>query len=118
MAHRPNHPRTNGNSLFYPGDSPVISDIIHETIKRKFFVKRPSRSQLKAGAINFYPSTGKITIDGEPSPTQKGAEAFWALLEQRYGKSAPQSRKAPPALAPAMPPVSAAASADDSDLPW
>lgn len=118
MAHRPSHPRTNGNSLFYPDDTPEVSGIIHETIKRKFFVSRPSRSQLKHGAINFYPSTGKITIDGEASQPEKGAEAFWSLLEERYGKSASQTQKAPSTSAPTLPPASAAPSTDDSDLPW
>lgn len=118
MAHHPNHPRTNGNSLFYPDDTPEVSGIIHKTIKRKFFVSRPSRSQLKHRAINFYPSTGKITIDGEASHPEKGAEAFWSLLEERYGKSASQTQKAPIAAMPVTPPASPARSTDDSDLPW
>jgi hypothetical protein len=116
MAHRPNHPA--GNSLFYPGDTSEISRIICETIKRKFFVSRPSRSQLKHRAINFYPSTGKITIDGEASHPEKGAEAFWSLLQERYGKSTSQTQKAPLTSAPTMLPASAAPSIDDSDLPW
>ncbi len=31
---------------------------------------------LKSGILNYYPSTGTITIDGRPTPKVKGIEAF------------------------------------------
>lgn len=35
---------------------------------------------LKMGIVNFYPTTGKITIDGEPPHGPKGLDALLEVL--------------------------------------
>jgi hypothetical protein len=36
--------------------------------------------------VNYWPSTGTITIDGEGRHPEKGEQALLALLEKRYPK--------------------------------
>lgn len=49
--------------------------------------------QLKMGIVNFYPTTGTITIDGEPPYADKGLQALSEALE-RFGTDLPVCGKA------------------------
>lgn len=87
-------------TLFYPDDSPEFYVLITNLIQRKYYVKRTSKHQVKHRAVNYYPSTGTITIDGIGRHPGKGEEALLALLEQMY----PMRRGAPVAPASSAPP--------------
>lgn len=110
--------------LFYADDSVELQYIILTTIRReKYFVARPSKHQIKSGAINFFPTTGVITIDGEGRHALTGAEAFWELLKAKYPKHHPASREpqgVPPTLPSDLVKLSKNTDPDDSDLelPW
>lgn len=72
--------------LFYPDDPPELYLIVSKLIERKYYVKRPSKHHVKHRAVNYYPSTGTITIDGKGRHAEKGADAFLALVESEYPK--------------------------------
>jgi hypothetical protein len=91
--------------LFYPDDTPRYYELIHEMIDLKYFVSRPSKHHIKHGDVNFWPSTGTITIDGQGRYNEKGKEAFIALLQRMYPRrrrpdpEAPTIHAAPPSSA-------------------
>jgi hypothetical protein len=72
--------------LFYPDDRPEFYLLIQKMIKDKYYVMRPSKHQIKHREVNYYPSSGIITIDGGGRHPEKGPQAFLALLEKRYPK--------------------------------
>jgi len=72
--------------LFYPDDDPLTHEVIKELIDRKRFVSRPSKFHIKHRAINYFPSTEVITIDGRGRHPKAGPDAFLALVEQEYPK--------------------------------
>lgn len=121
--------------LFYPDDAPELYLLISKLIDRKYYVRRPSKHHIKHRALNFYPSTGTITIDGRGRHSEKGPDAFLALVEKEYPKHhrTRGSRRARPARSPAPVPVFEINLDDDecsasrhfagtqdrsSDLPW
>lgn len=85
-ADRPRDP------LFFPDDNRETYEVIRELIDLKYFVRRPSKYHIKHGDVNFWPSTGTITIDNVGRHPEKGKEAFIALLQQMY----PRGRRARP----------------------
>lgn len=48
--------------------------------KHKVPYEQKTPYHLKMGAVNFYPTTGKITIDGEPPYGHKGLSALLEVL--------------------------------------
>jgi hypothetical protein len=78
--------------LFYPDDTLATYELIRELIDLKFFVWRPSKYHIKHGDVNFWPSTGTITIDNVGRHPEKGKQAFIALLQRMY----PKGRRARP----------------------
>lgn len=48
-------------------------------------VHRPSPYQLKIGGINFWPNTGKITIDPDRKYPERGLPAVLELIRAQYG---------------------------------
>lgn len=72
--------------LFYPDDAPELYLLVSKLIDRKYYVRRPSKHHIKHRALNYYPSTGTITIDGRGRSTDKGPDAFLALAEKEYPK--------------------------------
>lgn len=78
--------------LFYPDDTLRTYELIRELINMKFFVWRPSKYHIKHGDVNFWPSTGTITVDNVGRHPEKGKEALIALLQQMY----PKGRRARP----------------------
>lgn len=73
-------------TLYYRDDDDFIRELIWELIRRKRYVRRESKHHIKVREVNFWPSTGTITIDGEGRHPEKGEQAFLALLEKRYPK--------------------------------
>jgi hypothetical protein len=72
--------------LFYPDDDPLIRELIKLLIKRKRFVRREAKHHIKHGNVNYFHTTGVITIDGQGRHSETGAEAFLKLVEARYEK--------------------------------
>jgi hypothetical protein len=72
--------------LFYPDDPPEFYLLIVKLIKGKYYVTRSSKFQIKHREVNYYPSSGVITIDGAGRHSEKGPKALIALLEQKYPK--------------------------------
>lgn len=78
--------------LFYPDDTLATYELIRELINLKYFVWRPSKYHIKHRDVNFWPSTGTITIDNVGRHPENGKEAFFSLLQQMY----PKDRRASP----------------------
>jgi hypothetical protein len=70
--------------LFYDNDDPEISKLIHHLLSLKYFINRTTQFHIKIGPVNFFPTTGTITIDGEGPSTDKGQESLLSLLAQKY----------------------------------
>lgn len=75
--------------LHYPDDPQYIWLLIAELIRRKYFIRRPSKYQIKHRDVNFYFTTGAITTDDGVRHPGKGQFAFVELIEKMYPK-APQ----------------------------
>ena len=125
MATAPNSYGSNRNAprsktLFYPDDSPEVCLLIMKLIEDKYYVTRASKHQIKHGKVNYYPSSGVITIEGEGRHTEKGPHALLALLEQRYPKRRgkvgdPQANPVEPTSPPSAPIFKI--DLDDLDIP-
>ncbi len=72
--------------LYYRDDEDFIRELIWELIRRKRYVRRESKYHIKVREVNFWPSTGTISIDGEGRHPEKGPQALLALLDKRYPK--------------------------------
>ncbi|MGJ4905492.1 hypothetical protein ACQR0V_28265 [Bradyrhizobium sp. HKCCYLS2058] len=94
--------------LFYRNDEDDTRELINKMRESGRFVDRPTQFHIKHRALNYYPTRGVITIDGEGSYPERGPEAFLSLLEQRYPKrrrpcgSTPPGPTSPP---PTSPPI-------------
>lgn len=91
MTKTPNNRDTkfasSGNkSLYYRDDEDYVRELIWELIRRKRYVRRESKHHIKVRQVNYWPSTGTITIDGEGRYPEKGEQALLALLDKRYPK--------------------------------
>lgn len=72
-------------ALFYDTDTPAMLESIEKLRELKYFICRPDRISLKLGPVNFWPSTGKITIDGEGRyDGGRGLDELVALLSKRF----------------------------------
>src|SRR5688572_6840857 len=67
--------------LFLPTDSKEIRLMIKVVQDKGYDVRRPQAHHLKIGPYNFFPTTGKITIDPCTRHPQKGFRAYLELLE-------------------------------------
>lgn len=89
--------------LFYPDDDPDLYLLVSKLIDRKYYVRRPSKHHVKHRALNYYPSTGTITIDGGGRCAEKGSDAFLALVEREYSKRHRHGKLAPSTVAATVP---------------
>ena len=55
--------KTPAEWLARPGDRDETRNEIAELLARGFRVRRPHQYQLKIARFNYYPNTGRITID-------------------------------------------------------
>jgi len=74
--------------LSYPNDSFELKANICHLIQHKYYVTRCSQHHLKIERVNFWPSTGKIQVDGERSRPERGWAALLALLKALYPRRA------------------------------
>jgi hypothetical protein len=80
--------------LHHRDDEGFIRELIWEIIRRKHYVRRESKHHIKVREVNYWPSTGTITIDGEGRHPEKGEQALLALLQNRYPKHRDTSKEA------------------------
>jgi hypothetical protein len=85
------------NPLYYSDDADFVRELIRELIRRKRYVNRPSKHHLKHRGVNYFYTTGVITIDGQGRHYETGEEAFLKLLDARYPKG---PRRFAPAIDP------------------
>jgi hypothetical protein len=72
-------------ALFYDTDTPAMIESIERLRELKYFIRRDDRIALKLGRVNFWPSTGTITIDGEGRHVGgRGLDDLLALLAERF----------------------------------
>jgi hypothetical protein len=124
MAKTPNDYDSNRNSprskiLFYPDDPPEFYLLIMQLIKDKYYVTRASKHQIKHREVNYYPSSGVITIDGEGRHPEKGPQALLKLLEKRYPRrrsKGDDTQATPQEPSPSSPPSSLILDIDLDDL--
>lgn len=81
---------------FYPNDSEELRERILKLNSLKYYVQRIDQHHLKMGLVNYYPSTGAITIDRVGRHPRDGFEALLALLEKRFPPSTCRSRRTYP----------------------
>jgi hypothetical protein len=109
-------------ALFYDTDTPAMIEAIEKLRELKYFIRRGDRITLKLGRVNFWPSTGTITIDGEGRyDGGQGLDDLLALLAERFPphisytpKRAPASQKL--RLVPSTPPADLPTSAHFSAI--
>jgi hypothetical protein len=87
--------------LFYRNDDEGTRELINKMIQSGLFVDRPTQFHVKHRALNYYPTRGVISIDGEGGCPERGPEAFFALVEKRYPRRGRPSGRTP---APQSPP--------------
>jgi hypothetical protein len=74
----------NESPLFYNDDTPETVELIHGLIRRKYFTQRPSKSHIKVGPVNFWPTTGTISVDGRGRAVEKGADFLMQILAKHF----------------------------------
>lgn len=62
---------------------------ITELVERKYSVSRKSRYHVKVLEVNYFITTGTITIDPDVRYKHRGFEALLTLLEEKYPRRAP-----------------------------
>lgn len=82
--------------LYHRDDEDFIRELIWKLIRQKRYVRRESKHHIKVREVNYWPSTGTITIDGEGRHPEKGEQALFALLDKRYPKLRNKSEDAQP----------------------
>lgn len=63
-------------------DPPAMTEAFEALEQLGYRPHRPSPYQLKIGEFNFWPNTGKITIDPDRKCSERGLEAFLDLIRQ------------------------------------
>ena len=88
-----------------------MRESIEKLRELKYFIRRDDRIALKLGPVNFWPSTGTITIDGEGRHDGgRGLDDLLALLAERFPPHTSYTPKRAPAsqeirLVPSTPPA-------------
>lgn len=72
------------NSVKQDQDPPAMVEAIKALEQLGYRVHRPSPYQLKISEFNFWPNTGKITIDPDRKYPERGLEAFLDLIRQHH----------------------------------
>jgi hypothetical protein len=98
----PNHSQ---RRLFQPDDTQAMTEAVKWCRAQKIYVERRG-GQLKVLKLNFWPSTGTLTLDGGYTFPQKGFEAFkqhalnlWSnrKREGQFATEPSKHRETPPA---------------------
>jgi len=79
-------PNSGNGMLYYRDDGPEFYEPIGELLALKYYVRRPSKHHIKHREVNFWPTTGTITIDAIGRHPEKGQQAFVALVKTMYPK--------------------------------
>jgi hypothetical protein len=78
-------------SIFFKDDTPETVELIKRLISLKYFVRRPE--QIKIGPVNYWPTTGTITVDGGRRIVQKGTETLMRVLAMEFPPHTSHTRK-------------------------
>ena len=79
-------PESESGMLYYRDDGPEFYEPIRELLTLKYYVRRPSKLHIKHRDVNFWLTTGTITIDVIGRHPEKGPQAFVALVKTMYPK--------------------------------
>lgn len=74
-------------TLFFDGDSIELRTNILRLVKLGYFVRRCSQHHLRVERVNFWPSTGRIQVDGEISHQKRGWHEFFRVLSELVGSN-------------------------------
>lgn len=69
-----------GDCSLHPNMAEALAQLKHYNVR----FSQPSPHQIKVGKFNFYPSSGKITVDGVGKVAEKGLDVFLQAL-RKYG---------------------------------
>jgi hypothetical protein len=72
------------SKIFFEQDTPGQRRQIIELERRGYPVRRMTQYHVKIGDVNYYITTGTITIDPAVRYKMKGFEALLALLDEKY----------------------------------
>ena len=103
--------------LFLQNDDEAIVALIEHLIRLKYFISRPSRWHLKIGPVNYWTSTGTITVDGVGRAEQSGIEGLLKLLSLSYPPSVTHSFKRQSRPTQLIPPPLFEINLDDESAP-
>lgn len=109
-------PDSDNRILYHRNDGPEFYEPIRELLALKYYVRRPSKHHIKHREVNFWPTTGTITIDVIGRHPEKGQQAFVALIKKMYPKRRLQDPAAQPATEEPQPsPLTLEIDLDHSD---
>jgi hypothetical protein len=88
--------------LLHDSDPKEIRLMIAALQKRDYDIRRPQAHHIKVGAYNFFPTTGKITIDPCTRHPRKGFSEFLEILENAMRPTLDLSLDDLPEIAPPL----------------
>jgi hypothetical protein len=68
-------------------DSPAMTEAVDAATAINVPLRRTSPHQIKSGQVNFWPSTGKVSVDGTLPIKERGLKTFLALAESAARKA-------------------------------
>lgn len=74
--------KKSGPPLFYDSDTTELRANIVRLIKLGHFVRRCSPHHLRVERVNFWPTTGRIQVDGEISHQKRGWHELFGVLAE------------------------------------
>lgn len=77
MAKKPKRP------LLTEADTPEMHKAVEALKDHGALIARPSEYQLKIGPLNYWPGTGKITMDSGSKITARGLDSLLDMLPRR-----------------------------------
>ncbi|MBR1191468.1 hypothetical protein [Bradyrhizobium sp. AUGA SZCCT0160] len=72
------------SGIFFEQDTPEQRRQLTELERRGYPVRRMTQYHVKIGEVNYYVTTGTITIDPAVRHKMKGFHALLALLDEKY----------------------------------
>lgn len=80
------------NEIIRRDDTDIVREQITELLQQGYKVRRPSPHHVKIGHINYFPTTGTITMDPCHRHTEKGYTELIRVLEIVFLNARPVRR--------------------------